>query len=287
MASILVVGGTGPTGSAVCAAARARGHEVRSLSRAVPGSSDSRVVAGVDYRACDLYHAAAPELDAHLAGVDVVIDCLNGVSHVAQAIFRIGAVQITDAAARADIKRVVVVSDVGCDQSDFAYYEAKTDQEGVYLDSPVPTTVVRFTVLYEQVWEFATRAARFRVMPTSDRARLQPIDVADIAELIIDAAADTGADEIRSYGGPEVESVRTLSRQWMAHTGRRCLLVPVPLIFAIGRYLRAGANLVPSSRRGSTTWQDWMNRTSPPHVPSMKPGCGREPGHGGHEPSAA
>lgn len=285
MASILVVGGTGLVGSVVVRAARARGHEVRSISREIPASSSPRFVPDVDYRACNLYHATQQQLGENLQGVDIVIDCLNGVSHVAQAIFRVGAAQITDAAAQSSVSRIVVVSDVGCDQSDFAYYEAKTDQEAVYLDSPVPTTVVRFTVVFEQLWSIAQSAARFRVMPTSERAQLQPIDVAEIAEVIVDAVGDAGPDEIRSYGGPEIASVRSLSQQWLAHTGRRALLMPVPLVFAIGRYLRSGANIVPESRRGRTTWQEWMNRTAPPQVPTST--CGPSPAPNGHEPSAA
>ncbi|WP_166980272.1 SDR family oxidoreductase [Paramicrobacterium fandaimingii] len=264
MDTILVVGGTGLVGSAVAAAARARGHAVRSLSREIPAPDAANFVIGVDYRVCNLYHSTQAELDEHLRGADVVIDCLNGVSHVAQAVFRVGAVQITDAAARVGITRIVVVSDVGCDQSDFAYYEAKTDQEGVYLDSPVATTVVRFTVVFEQMLQIIEKASRFRVVPTSSRAQIQPIDVADMAEVIVDTTADTGPDEIKSYGGPEIASVRSFSQQWLTHTGRRAALVPVPLITAIGRYLRSGANIVADSRRGSTTWQDWLNRSLPP-----------------------
>ncbi|QPZ37649.1 SDR family oxidoreductase [Paramicrobacterium chengjingii] len=268
MSSILIVGGTGLVGSAVAVAALARGHAVRSVSREVPTPDAANFVPDVDYRVCNLYHSHQTELDEHLHGIDVVIDCLNGVSHVAQAVFRVGAVQITDAAAHVGVTRIVVVSDVGCDQSDFAYYEAKTDQEGVYLDSAVGTTVVRFTVVFEQMLQIIEKASRFRVMPTSGRAQLQPIDVADVAEVIVDAVSDTGADKITSYGGPEIASVRSLSRQWLAHTGRRALLVPVPLVTAIGRYLRSGANIVPDSRRGSTTWQDWLNKSSPPPAPT-------------------
>ncbi|WP_437582790.1 SDR family oxidoreductase [Paramicrobacterium sp. CJ85] len=281
MSTVLVIGGTGLIGRAVAAEAVRRGHAVRSLSRRVPASGAAEYVEGVDYRECDLYKSKPGEIDAHLDGVDAVIDCVNGVSHVAQAVFRVSAAQLTDAAMRANISRAVVVSDVGCDQSDFAYYEAKTDQEGVYLDSRIPTTVVRFTVLYEQMLEHVTTAARYRIIPTSSRARLQPIDVADIAPLIVDAIDDEGEDTIRSYGGPEIGTVREFTQQWLQYTGRSALLLPVPLITAIGRYLRSGVNLAPNSRAGTITWQQWLAQSGTP--PQASASCAGDP----HAPRTA
>lgn len=273
MVRVIVFGGTGAVGRAVVSEALGRGHSVISVSRHIPEAGDDDFVAGAEYHACDLYRSTPAQLDAILAGADSVVDSLDGVSTVAQAIFRIGAQQISDAAERAGVARAVVVSSVGCDQSNDAYFEAKTDQEGIYLDSAVPTTVVRFTVLFELLDAFACRAAEWHIIPTSTRARFQPLGAPDIAAVIVDALDDAEGDSIRSVGGPEISTARELTTLWLRKTGRRALLLPLPLLTARGRYLRFGSNLVPESRVGTTTFSQWLTHRCGPRT-SAQPGCG-------------
>lgn len=273
MVRVVVFGGTGAVGRAVVSEALSRGHSVVSVSRHVPRLGDDDFVAGAEYHACDLYRSTPTQLDDLMGGADSVVDSLDGTSTVAQAIFRIGAQQISDAAERAGVARAVVVSSVGCDQSTDEYFEAKTDQEGIYLDSAVPTTVVRFTVLFDLLDAFASRAADWHIIPTSTLARFQPLGAPDIAAVIVDALSDTEDDSIRSVGGPEIATAREMTTMWLRKTGRRALLLPIPLLTARGRYLRFGSNLVPESRVGTTTFSEWLTRRGGPRT-SAQSDCG-------------
>jgi uncharacterized protein YbjT (DUF2867 family) len=59
--------------------------------------------------------------------------------------------------------------------------------------------------------------------------------------------------------GPEVADARDLARTWRAVTGRRALLLPVPLPGRLGRALRAG--VLTAGRpdvRGTTGFAAWL-----------------------------
>ncbi|SEB83126.1 Uncharacterized conserved protein YbjT, contains NAD(P)-binding and DUF2867 domains [Paramicrobacterium humi] len=282
MVRVVVFGGTGTVGRAVVAEAVSRGHSVVSVSRHRPRPGDADHVAGVEYHACDLYNSTTAQLDAIVAGSDAIVDSLDGVSTVAQAIFRIGAQQIADAAERASVSRVVLVSSVGCDQSTAEYFAAKTDQEGLYLDSSAPVTVVRFTVLFDMLHDFALRAAKWRIIPTSSRARFQPMNAHDVATVIVDALGDTGDDRVVSIGGPQIATARELTALWLRKTGRSAVMIPVPLFTAMGRYLRFGSNLVPDARVGTETFNEWLTAHS-----ATRASAGRACPNGNHAPSAA
>lgn len=67
--TILVTGGAGMVGGAICAGLAARGHRVRGVDRA-PGGME-----GVDMRVAELLHAGA--LKEHLDGVEAVVHLAN------------------------------------------------------------------------------------------------------------------------------------------------------------------------------------------------------------------
>jgi hypothetical protein len=52
------------------------------------------------------------------------------------------------------------------------------------------------------------------------------------------------------------------ARQWKAVTGSRGFLVRLPLPGAMGRYLRAGLNLVPEDRHAGETFSGWLAKSA-------------------------
>jgi uncharacterized protein YbjT (DUF2867 family) len=233
---IAIVGGTGLLGRPVTAELRERGHDVRALSRNAP-----------DYRV-DLTTGAG--LDAALDGCQVVVDASNNSSRTAAATMVEGTRRLLAAGQRAGVTHHVCVSIVGCDRMPVGYYRVKTEQEDVVTAGPVPWTIVRATQFHEFVAAMLDAAARYRLVPVP-RGVLQPVAVADVAL----AGPRRGRIEV---AGPEVDAIRDLAMTWRRTSGRRALLVPLPVPGKVGRALRDGSlTTVRPDVRGSVTFADW------------------------------
>ena len=63
-----------------------------------------------------------------------------------------------------------------------------------------------------------------------------------------------------TVGGPEVRGMKDMAVSWKAITGARGRVVELPLPGAMGRYLRAGHNLVPEQTYGTETFVSWLEK---------------------------
>ncbi|MEE1941481.1 NAD(P)H-binding protein [Streptomyces sp. TRM 70361] len=167
---IAIVGGTGTLGRQVADELRARGHEVRVLSRASTGHP------------VDL--TTGRGLRAALEGCDTVVDTADAPTvRQARRTLVEGSRRLLGAGAEAGVGHHVCVSVVGCDRVPAAYYRVKTEQERVVANGPVPWTVVRATQFHEYVAGMLDSAGRWRVLPVP-RARIQPVAVTEVARAV-------------------------------------------------------------------------------------------------------
>jgi uncharacterized protein YbjT (DUF2867 family) len=223
---IAVAGGTGTLGRRVTEELRSRGHDVRVLSRRSP-----------DYPV-DL--TTGDGLATALAGCNVVVDVSNDASKHAARTLVDGSRRLLAAGQAAGVRHHVGVSIVGCDRVPLGYFRAKLEQERVVERGPVPWSLVRATQFHELVAATLAPAARWRVLPVP-RAALQPVACAEVARAVADVAAGAARLGRLEVAGPEVADTRDFARRWRSVTGRRALLIPVPLPGRLGRALRAGA----------------------------------------------
>jgi uncharacterized protein YbjT (DUF2867 family) len=243
---IAVAGGTGTLGRAVAEELRGRGHEVRVLSRHA-----------AQYRV-DL--TTGEGLAEALAGCAVVVDASNAQSG-GRAVRTLveGSRRLLAAGQAAGVGHHVCVSIVGCDRAPVSYYRVKVDQERVVEQGPVPWTIVRATQFHELLGSVLDAAGRWRVVPVP-RARLQTVAVCEVAAAVADVATGTPRRGRVEVAGPRVADARELARGWRSVTGRRCLLLPVPLPGVLGRALRAGALTAESPDvRGTIAFADWLD----------------------------
>jgi uncharacterized protein YbjT (DUF2867 family) len=248
---IAVTGGTGTLGRHVVQELERRGHEVRALSRSSP-EHPVDLIAGTG-------------LAAALEGVDAVVDASNaGPSRdAAEALLVEGNRRLLDAERAAGVAHHVGVSIVGIDRVPYGYYQVKLAQEGVVRGGPVPWTIVRATQFHQLVARYFGRMARYRLLPGA-AIPLQPVDPCEVAVVLADTAEDEASGEITRYAGPERRLVRELAQTWRLETGRRALVVPVPLPGAIGRALRAGGLTEPGAWTGRMTFAEWLSRSAAP-----------------------
>ena len=59
-------------------------------------------------------------------------------------------------------------------------------------------------------------------------------------------------------GGPEILPMHDLVREWKRAAGVRGVVAPIRLPGGLGRFWRAGENLVPDHRDGTITFTQWL-----------------------------
>jgi uncharacterized protein YbjT (DUF2867 family) len=264
MTRICVAGGTGQTGREVVRQALAAGHGVAAFSRNPPGPGSTARMDGAEYFAADV--TTGEGLAAALAGADVVIDCLEGRSGRALKDYADGGARLLAMAGDAGVARAVLLSIVNCDRSSLGYYAAKAAKEQAYGRSGLETVALRATQFHSLLAAVFAAGSRLRVVPVVKGARFQPIAPADAARALLEEALAPGgrgpAHRTRTIGGPEIRDMEDFARQWKAVTGSRGFLVRLPLPGAMGRYLRAGLNLVPEDRHAGETFSGWLAKSA-------------------------
>ena len=242
---IVVVGSTGSLGKAVVARAREAGHDVVGASRSAGVQVDVTTGQG---------------LAEAFAGADVVMDATNAVGGARDVLVE-GTRRMLEAAHAAGVGHFVGISIVGIDDAPIAYYQAKVAQERVIEASAVPWTLLRATQFHDLVPRLAPQ--RFGVVLAPRDFPLQPIDVREVAAVLVTAAAAPPARRLPDVGGPEVLPFATLVRRWVEAAHLRRLVVAMPVPGARGRFLRAGKLTTPGRAIGTITFARWLAERYP------------------------
>jgi len=246
---VAVVGGTGVLGALLAAELAASGDEVLALSRKPRGT----LPRGAVHRRVDL--STGEGLTEALSGVEVVLDSANTPPNRGKALVA-GTRRLLTAAAAADVRHLVGISIVGCDQVPMPYYKAKVEQEEAIAAGEVPWSLLRATQFHTLVaWAFE-QAGRFGVIPTG-RARLQPIAPAVVAARLVEVAQGEPTGRVPDVAGPEVQTLGELAATWRRH-GHRGLSLRIPTVGKIGRPIGEGALTDPDATAGGPNFESWL-----------------------------
>lgn len=249
MSTILVTGGTGNLGSLVTERLRAAGRQVRVLSRHAPDHP-------VDLR-------DGSGLDAAMAGVEVVVHCASSPRGGDEEAAR----HLVDAARRAGtVRNLVYISIVGVDVVPFGYYKSKLRVERLLEASGLGVTILRTTQFHDLVAQVVDMAAKLPVVPLPYGVRVQPIAVEEVADRLAELAVPAPSGRVPDMGGPEISTLPELARAYLAATGRRRRVVPLPLWGKAYAGFRRGGNLTPPNASGRGTFGQYAaGRSADPH----------------------
>lgn len=240
MTTILVTGGTGTLGRPTVEKLRAAGHDVRVLSRrGGEGRTRGELLTG----------EGIPEA---LAGVDTVV-------HLATHQRKDVALARTVLEHASGIRHLVLVSIVGVDQIPLPYYKGKVEIERLVAASGVPHTIQRITQFHDFVDMFL-RVQRFSPVILAPSFRLQPIDVRDAADRLVELCEADAAGRAPDIGGPEQRAVRELAIAWKEARGSRRPVVPLRLPGRTFAAYGAGHQLVPGPAFGTTVFEEFLAR---------------------------
>ncbi|HLM21218.1 MAG TPA: NAD(P)H-binding protein [Propionibacteriaceae bacterium] len=241
---IAVAGGTGLVGRQTVKALRRSGHDAVVIARSV----------GVDLTTGD-------GLAAALMGVDAVVDVINTPTvdpGEAREFFATTTRQLLAAERNASVKHHVVLSIVGVDQVEGnGHYAGKRAQERAALDGPVPATIVRAT----QFFDFAAMVVGWTQrgqVATVPPLLIQPVALADVAEVLAEVAAGEPQEGIRELAGPELQDLVDMARRTLAAQRTSLRLIPSwrgPFgVEMAGEVLLPG----PGAHIAPTTFETWL-----------------------------
>lgn len=245
------MGANGTLGRAVVERAVTRGHEIVAVTRGAPKRAFLRAI----HRSADVITGEG--ISDALAGAEVVVNAVN-TQRGAKALLVDGTRRLLEAAEQAGVRHYVAISIVGIDQVPMKYYAVKLEEESVIEVAKIGWSLVRATQFHDLVDTMFSRASRFGMVLAPPRAKLQPIEVTEVASTLVEAAEAGPNKRLPDLGGPEILLVRELARQWLKATKRTRLIMPAPVVGRLGTTLRQGALCTPDRAVGKKTFSEWL-----------------------------
>lgn len=242
---ILVTGGTGTLGSLVVPLLREADCKIRILSR------HGQAADGLEYFTGDLLKGEG--IEPAVEGAEIIVHLAGGPKGD-----EIATANLMRVAARAGVRHTVLISVVGADRVPLGYFRSKLGSERAVMASGIPWTTLRATQFHDLVLKVAGAMAKLPVIPVPPGIRFQPVDAAEVAARMAELALGEPRGLVEDMAGPAIYGASELMRGYLAATGKRRPIVPIPLPGKGGRALRAGANLAPGRAVGHRTWEEFL-----------------------------
>jgi uncharacterized protein YbjT (DUF2867 family) len=259
---ILIAGGTGAAGRVLARQLPLAGHQIRIGARRRPADTD-----GLDIVTGDL--TTGTGLDQAMADVDVVVDVSNVSTPwrgKASAFFTAATDHLFSAEQRAGVRHHLTLSIVGIDRFPSGYYRAKLDQEAAIVRASERTRVAHTIARVTQFHDFAALVYRqYRVgrLVLAPPLHAQPVHLKDVADHVLALIAAGPAGRAPDLAGPQPEEVPDMVRRYTTAIRRPVHVLPAPLFGEARRANEAQVLRPTESRRGSLTFDDWLNEVRP------------------------
>jgi uncharacterized protein YbjT (DUF2867 family) len=249
---IAVAGATGRVGRHVVGVLEARGREIVPMSR----SSGVDVVSG-------------DGLARALAGVECIVDTATVASPDQQAatdFFTTAARNLQEVGARAGVRRIVVVSIIGCDRFSAGYNAAKAAHEQALLSGPIPVSILRAAQFHELVEQLVDWGRQDGISYVPEM-RTQLVAARTVAEALADlatgsepAVASRSATPIPEIAGPRDEDLVDAARLLVAHRGDTVRIEGVSNPADPDRDLYQAGALLPGEHAvlAGPSFEDWL-----------------------------
>lgn len=236
MTKILVLGASGYIGTNLVPRLVEAGHEVRAASRHRE-VLEGRHWAGVELVEADAF--SAESLDAALDGIEVayylVHSMASGRDYAEQD--RRAALEFREAATRAGVGRIVFLGGLQPSGGASEHLSSRAETGEVLRGGSVPVTELRAGIIvgpgsaaFEVIRDLVNHL-RVMVTPRWVRSRTQPIGLDDLLAYLVGVIErEETAGGIFDVAGAETLTYQELMSEYAKVTGRRILLIPVPVL---------------------------------------------------------
>lgn len=232
---VLVMGATGFVGKALIPALVDEGYEVRATTRNVARAARPERVEWVE---CDVNQRA--DVERALAGIDAVfflVHAMGGGSHDYAETERRVALELRDAAARANVKRIVYLGGVAPSAEPSEHLKSRLAVGEVLRSGSVPAIELRASMIigngsasWQIVRDLAMRLPAM-LLPSWTESRTRPVALEDVVVALV-RALDISLRESAWYDipGPDTVSGRQILTTIAAIRGRRVPALPIPFL---------------------------------------------------------
>jgi uncharacterized protein YbjT (DUF2867 family) len=255
MQRVLITGGAGALGRELTDQLVGQGAVVRVMSRR---SRSSALPGEIEWAQADLGTGAG--VREATVGVDTIV-------HAATNFFSSGKVDVAGTrrlleAARAEgVSHVLYVSIVGIERNPFAYYQHKLQAETLIAESGVPWSIQRAAQFHPFIDLILRAFIHGPVALLATDFQFQPMDIREAAMPMVRAIAAGPGGRLPDIGGPEVRTLGSLARPWLAARGLRRPVIHLPLPGKTAAAFRRGYITCPEHKDGTLTWEEWLQAT--------------------------
>ncbi len=254
MARVLITGGTGVLGSELVPRFVDAGYTVRVMSRRARSERDP----DVEWAQAQL--ATGEGLSHAVSGVDLIVHAASSPFRRSEEVDVGGTERLVGQAREAGVSHFLYVSIVGIDRIPLGYYKRKLAAESRVERGGVPWSILRATQFHTLIDMQLRALLRFPIALAPTDFRFQPIDPGEVADRMVEHAAQGPSGRLPDLGGPEVHTLGDLARTWAQVRGLRRRIVRLPLPGKIAAGFRQGLNTTPEGKYGQVTWADWVRR---------------------------
>ena len=152
---------------------------------------------------------------------------------------------------------LVYISIVGVDRIPFSYYRAKLAVEKLVGNSGLPFTILRATQFHTLVTG-VFEAQRLLPMLFAPSFSIQPIDVREVSDRLVELATGDAAGRVTDIGGPQILAAKELGTAWLAARASTRRVWPLRLPGRTFAAFRAGHNLTPNNPVGQITFDKFL-----------------------------
>ncbi|MFX3622389.1 MAG: complex I NDUFA9 subunit family protein [Limnobacter sp.] len=247
--NVLVIGGSGFLGQAVCNQLAKAGYRITVPTRRYDKAKHLLTLPTCQIIEANIHDRAT--LGRLVSGQDIVVNLL-GVLHSKPGKpygqnFRVNHVEFPKALCTAmskhGAKRIVHISALGVGVQNPApsmYLRSKTDGEAVVKDSGLAWTILRPSVVFGREDKFLnTFASLAKIAPfiplAGADARFQPVSVSDVAKAVFACVEDQGKDTLHNtydLVGTEIFTLKELVRLSARAVGKNPLIFGIPDVAA-------------------------------------------------------
>ncbi|RDV07281.1 complex I NDUFA9 subunit family protein [Sphingorhabdus pulchriflava] len=230
---VTVFGGGGFVGRYVVQALCAAGARVRVAVRDTRGAVIVKPLGNLGQVSLCAADITKPATVANaLVGADMAVNLVGSFDNL-DAIQRVGAANVAQAAAKAGVTAFVHMSAIGADaNSEAEYGRSKAGGEAAVHAAFPNASILRPSIIFGREDQFINRfAVLIRMLPVvpviGADTKFQPVFVGDVARAVVAALQGPGGQTLE-LGGPQIFSMLQLN-EWIAKaTGHKKLFVPVP-----------------------------------------------------------